>query len=69
LVSEESYLNKGPASYGDAGSSRPDVFNPSTGQLFDYKFVKNPGKGLRQPQMTRNLKNVPGVKEQIEINP
>lgn len=69
LVTEESYLNKGPASYGDPGSSRPDVFNPKTGKLFDYKFVKNPGKGLRAAQKAKNLKNVPNVKEQVEINP
>jgi hypothetical protein len=69
LIPENSYLGGSPASYGTAGSARPDVFNPVTGRLFDYKFVRNPGQGLRSRQRARNAANVPGVTSQHEINP
>ncbi|HVJ26062.1 MAG TPA: hypothetical protein VM493_00925 [Vicinamibacterales bacterium] len=69
LLAEKSYLGGKRASYGTAGSSRPDVFNPATGEIFDYKFVRNPGKGLSAAQRAKNAKDVPGVTKQTEINP
>jgi hypothetical protein len=55
--------------YGIGGSARPDVFNPRTGELFDYKFVRNPGQGLTARQRAHNTANVPGLIRQTEINP
>jgi hypothetical protein len=69
LLPEESFKAFGPASYGEAGSIRPDVFNPITGELFDYKFVRVPGTGLSAGQRARNAANVPGLTSQWEINP
>jgi RHS repeat-associated protein len=69
LETEVSYLNGAPVPNGALGSARPDVFNPQTGELFDYKFVRNPGTGLTAAQRARNLRNVPGVRRQVEINP
>ena len=69
LLAEKSYLGGNQASYGTAGSSRPDVFNPVSGEIFDYKFVRNPGKGLGPAQRAKNVKNVPNVTKQTEINP
>ncbi|MDC6167877.1 hypothetical protein [Paucibacter sp. XJ19-41] len=69
LLAEKSYLGGVRATYGTAGSARPDVFNPVTGQIFDYKFVKSPGRGLSSAQRAKNVANVPSVSAQYEINP
>lgn len=69
LVAEQSWRLGMPVNYGTKGSARPDVFNLSTGEIFDYKFVKNPGRGLSGAQRAKNRANVPGVTNQTEINP
>jgi hypothetical protein len=69
LESEVSFLNKAKVDYGTCGSSRLDVFNQLTGELFDYKFVKEAGTGLRSAQRARNQNNVPNLKVQYEVNP
>ncbi|OPZ88954.1 MAG: hypothetical protein BWY74_02928 [Firmicutes bacterium ADurb.Bin419] len=69
LLSEQSWLNGNVVLRGTAGSSRPDVFDPLTGIIYDYKFVKNPGNGIPSAQMNKNLRNVPGVTNQLEVNP
>lgn len=71
LETETSYLNKNPipVNRGTKGSARPDVYDPITGTIYDYKFVKNPGKGISQRQQNHNSNNVPFVTNQIEINP
>jgi hypothetical protein len=69
LLTEETYLNGAVEKYGKLGSSRPDVFDPLTGTIYDYKFVKNTGNGLSSAQMNKNLRNVPGLTSQFEINP
>jgi hypothetical protein len=73
LLAEKSYGVVGGAKmrvpHGTPGSSRPDVYNPVTGELFDYKFVRNPGTGLGSRQRARNASNVPGLTSQHEINP
>jgi hypothetical protein len=73
LRAERSYKNEGgdkhEVPYGTEGSARPDVYNPTTGEIFDYKFVKHPGRGLSSRQMGKNRANVPGVTSQTEINP
>jgi len=30
------------------------VYNPTTGEIFDYKFVKHPGRGLSSRQTGKN---------------
>lgn len=71
LETETSYLNRNPipVSRGAKGSARPDVYDPTTGTIYDYKFVKNPGRGISQRQQNHNSNNVPNVTNQIEINP
>ncbi|MCP4122646.1 MAG: hypothetical protein GY751_12910, partial [Bacteroidetes bacterium] len=69
LAREQSYRGGERAKYGDEGSARPDVFDPQTGKIYDYKFTKNPGKGIPKRQKDHNVKNVPNVTSQTEINP
>jgi hypothetical protein len=75
LLAERSYKLdpltgvKGPVPYATPGSARPDVFDPLTGTIYDYKFVRNPGQGLSTRQINKNMNNVPGVTNQFEINP
>jgi len=69
LLPEQSWLNKNMVPYRMADSATPDVFDLTTGFIYDYKFVKNPGQGLSTKQMNNNLKNVDNVTNQIEINP
>ncbi len=51
------------------GSATPDVYDSLTGNIYDYKFVKTPGKGLGKEQIKKNVDNIPNVNQQIEINP
>ncbi|MDX2109330.1 MAG: RHS repeat-associated core domain-containing protein [Verrucomicrobiota bacterium] len=69
LQLEKSWVSGSPVSYGTKGSARPDVFDPLTGTIYDYKFVRNPGYGLSAAQRAKNLTNVPNVTIQLEINP
>lgn len=57
------------AARGKKGSARPDVFDISSGTVYDYKFIKVPGRGIPAKQQAKNAANVPGVTSQIEINP
>lgn len=54
---------------GTRGSARPDVFDPATGIVYDYKFLVKPGRGIGQRQANLNANNVPGVSLTIEVNP
>ncbi len=72
LQTEESFLAGESAAYGTKRSARPDVYDPNTGIIYDYKFIKNPGKGLSSKQINKNAQNVPNVPNvtnQYEINP
>jgi RHS repeat-associated protein len=69
LLTEDSWLLGVPVPRGTPGSSRPDVFDPLTGTIYDYKFVRQPGQGIPATQQAKNLRNVPGVATQFEINP
>lgn len=69
LLRETSFLGGVQVPHGTKGSARPDVFDPLTGNIYDYKFVGQPGQGLRASQVTKNAANVPGVARQVEINP
>jgi hypothetical protein len=68
LVFEKSYKDKSDANYGTKGSARPDVFDTSSGTVYDYKFLKNPqGNGISAKQQANNSKNIPGIKNQIAL--
>lgn len=69
LVTERSYLGGSPVSRGTAGSARPDVYDPVSGAVYDYKFTVNPGRGIPTRQQNNNLSNLPNVTSQTEINP
>jgi hypothetical protein len=71
LEGETSYLNKNPVAVpgGTAGSARPDVYNRTTGEVFDYKFTKNPNTGISSRQQNHNSANLPTVSTQTAIHP
>ncbi|MCZ9348131.1 HINT domain-containing protein, partial [Streptomyces sp. TRM76130] len=69
LVTEQSYLNGAVVPHGTAGSARPDVYDPATGIIYDYKFLMNPGRGIGQRQANLNANHVPGAWLTIEVNP
>ncbi|MCB5889713.1 hypothetical protein [Mediterraneibacter faecis] len=53
-------------------STRLDVYDKDTNTVYDYKFVKNPGKGLSKRQVEKIKKEGPlGLSNEdiIEINP
>lgn len=56
----------------EKGSTRLDVYDKDTNTVYDYKFVKNPGKGLSKKQVEKIKKEGPlGLSNEdiIEINP
>ena len=71
LMSETSFLNRNPQPVprGTAGSARPDVYNPKTGEVFDYKFTKNSSNPISNAQQAHNLQNLPKVTSQTAIHP
>ncbi|MEU9399231.1 LamG-like jellyroll fold domain-containing protein [Streptomyces sp. NPDC048242] len=69
LIPEQSYLGNAPVNKGTKGSARPDVFDPATGIIYDYKFLIRPGRGIGKRQADLNANNVPGSTVTIEVNP
>jgi len=69
LEVEASYLGGARVPRGTAGSARPDLYDPLTGNVFDYKFTIRPGRGIPLRQQNRNAANLPRVGQQLEINP
>ncbi len=69
LVTEQSYLSGALVPRGTAGSARPDVYDPASGIIYDYKFVSKPGRGIGKAQADKNANNVPGAWLTIEVNP
>lgn len=70
LRTETSWLDNAPASYGTRGSVRLDVLDINTMEVFDYKFVQNPGMGLSQNQISRIISNGPtNITDIWEVNP
>lgn len=69
LKTDTSYLNGVQVPRGTAGSARPDVYNPTTGEVFDYKFTKNPNSSISQSQQNHNTNNLPYVTSQTAIHP
>jgi hypothetical protein len=69
LQAEPSYLNGIPVTRGTAGSARPDVYNPQTGEVFDYKFTRSSTSPISNRQQTHNRNNLPRVTSQTAIHP
>ena len=69
MKTESSFLNGKSATRGTKGSARPDVYDEKAGDVYDYKFTTNPGEVISKAQQDHNLKNLPKVVDQIEINP
>lgn len=69
LTTEQSYLGGTQVPRGTAGSARPDVYDPASGAIYDFKFTTRPGRGIPTRQQNHNLQNVPHVTSQTEINP
>lgn len=69
LVTEQDYLAGRPVPRGTpGGTARPDVYDPATGIVYDYKFTTKP-PALTQKQIDLNANNVPGIAYTIEVNP
>ena len=68
LVTEQDYLAGRPVPPGTKGAARPDVYDPATGIVYDYKFTIRP-PALTQKQIDLNANNVPGIAYTIEVNP
>lgn len=69
LQGERSFLNGRIAKWGDKGSSRPDIYNSTTGDVYDYKFTTNQPAQLSNPQRTKNIQNIPNIGKQTPIYP
>lgn len=70
LQTETSWLNHARVTRGTPGSARLDVWDVSTGTVFDYKFVRNPGLGLGTRQINHINNNGPlGILQILEVNP
>lgn len=69
LETETSYLGGNQVSRGTLGSARPDVYNPQTGEVFDYKFTRNSTSPISQRQQQNNINNLPKVSSQTAIHP
>ncbi|WKX13578.1 polymorphic toxin-type HINT domain-containing protein [Streptomyces sp. NL15-2K] len=68
LQLEQSWLGGAPVPHGTPGSARPDVFDPSSGIAYDYKFTRNP-PGISRGQWDKNALNVPGLSLTIPVVP
>jgi RHS repeat-associated protein len=70
LETEVSYIRGQRARYGQKGSTRLDVYDPITGDVYDFKFVKTPGRGISQRQQSKIRGHGPaGIVDIIEVNP
>jgi len=68
LQTEASYLNGQAVPYGTKGSVRLDVFEPSTGSIWDYKFTPNPS--LPGSRVQRIINNGPaGINSVDAVGP
>ena len=69
---EQPYKGKESKERNEKGSVRLDVYDTNDGQVYDYKFVKNPGKGLSNRQKNKIIHEGPkGLTENKihEVNP
>ena len=72
LETEISYERGIQVKHNKKGNSRLDVRDSATNDVYDYKFVLKPGKGLSTKQARNIMRNAPGgiTQNQIhEVNP
>lgn len=72
LKVEKNWIDHRPIDHNAKGSVRLDVYDEITNKVYDYKFVKNPGKGLSQRQVEKIKRHGPSGltnDDVIEINP
>ena len=72
LKLEQSYKGHKSRKTNKKGGTRLDVYDTNDGQVYDYKFVKNPGKGLSNRQKNKIIREGPDglTKNDIhEVNP
>ncbi|MDO6583430.1 hypothetical protein Q4491_18995 [Photobacterium sp. 2_MG-2023] len=70
LETEVSFRGGQPVGYGTKGSTRLDVWDPATGNVYDYKFTVRPGRGVSARQQTKIRTQGPsGINNIIEVNP
>jgi hypothetical protein len=69
LETEQAYLGGNKVPRNTVGSARPDVYNPQTGEVFDYKLTKNTSSPISNTQQTHNRNNLPKVTSQTAIHP
>ena len=68
----QNYINNIEIVGNQKGSVRLDVFDTTTNQVYDYKFVINLGKGLSTTQMNKIIKHGPNglsIEDIHEVNP
>lgn len=70
-LNSDRYKDGRPLYPGDPtkGSTRLDVYDPSTKTVYDYKFVKDSGNGLKAPQIEKIKIHGPDAQQIIEVNP
>ncbi|VEJ57112.1 RHS repeat-associated core domain-containing protein [Pragia fontium] len=69
LVTEQPYLNGQPINNREKGSSVPDVYNTKTGDVYDYKYTKDPNSPIPTSQQNKNTQNLPKVGSQTAVHP
>ena len=72
LKLEQPYKGKESKTRNEKGGVKLDVYDTNDGQVYDYKFVKNPGKGLSNRQKSKIIREGPdGLTENDihEVNP
>lgn len=69
---EQPYKDNESKTRNEKEGVRLDVYDTNDGQVYDYKFVKNPGKGLSNRQKNKIIREGPdGLTENDihEVNP
>ena len=72
LEIEQSYYGNTPITNNQSGSTRLDVYDTTANQVYDYKFVVNPGKGLSKGQTSKITNQGPAglsLSDIHEVNP
>ena len=72
LILEQNYLNHSKINNNAKGSVRLDVYDSVSNEVYDYKFVINPGHGLSSRQINKIVNQGPvnlTLLDIHEINP
>lgn len=68
LMVEQKYLNHSQINYNTRGSVRLDVYDTVANQIYDYKFVVNPGRGLSARQKNKIIRQGPAGLTSYDIH-